>query len=206
MAFLFFANYFLFAQKIISEGSICYNIQISNDGKTTTDSATCTIYLKGNTSRMDIANSLGNETTIYDAKAGNSVILKQYSGQKLMITLTKQNWLDKYDKYDGIIFNSTNEAKQIAGYNCKKAVAQLKNGSDFFVYYTTEVNTFNKEYDPIFRNLPGLPIFYEFSNGKLTFKYTLSFIDVNPLPSVKFDIPKSGYRIMTYSESQQKKN
>src|SRR5258708_6426107 len=94
---LLLSDSLLFAQKIISEGTIYYNIKIQNSDKANevTDSATSKVYLKGGLSRIDLINSLGSETTIHDSKDGSAVILKQYSGQKLMITLTKQNWLNK---------------------------------------------------------------------------------------------------------------
>jgi hypothetical protein len=38
--------------------------------------------------------------------------------------------------------------------------------------------------------------------GKLTIKYTVSKINMNPVPASKFDIPKTGYREMTYEESK----
>jgi hypothetical protein len=40
------------------------------------------------------------------------------------------------------------------------------------------------------------------TNGTLTIKYTVSKINLNPVPASKFDIPKSGYREMTYDESK----
>jgi GLPGLI family protein len=205
---LLFANVSSFAQKIISEGTIIYSIKIKNIDKANTiiDSATSTIYLKGPLSRTDMVNSLGNETTIYNAKTGSAVILKQYSGQKLMITLTKENRDNKYNKYDGIIFKPATETKNIKGYVCKQAIAQLKNGTTFSVYYTPDINVVNKEYDPVFKTLPGLPIQYEFVKGNLSFSYTISSLDFNTISSVKFDIPKSGYRVMTYEESEQNKN
>ena len=123
-----------------------------------------------------------------------------------MITLTKENWASKYKKYDGIVFQPTTEIKNIKGYACKKAIAQLKDGSTFTVYYTPDMNVINKEYDPIFKNLQGLPIQYEFIKGNLTFSYTISSLDLNTISSAKFDVPRSGYRTMTYEESQQNKN
>jgi len=204
----FFATASLIAQKTISEGIIKYNIQVQNSDKSNAivDSATVIIYLKGDLSRTDMINSLGSETTIADIKANSAVILKQYSGQKLMITLTKEDWKNKYDKYDGIVFQPSEETKEIAGYTCKKTTAQLKNGTTFFVYYAPDVNVINKEYEPIFKNLPGLPVQYEFTQGKLTFLYTISTVNLNPIPSSRFDVPKSGYRIMAYDDSQQKAN
>jgi len=166
------------------------------------DGATTTINLKGSQSRSELVSGLGSEITIYDSKKGSGVILKDYSGQKLMITLTKDDWDKRNSKYEGITFETTNETLNIAGYNCKKTIAKLKDGSSFVVYYTTELDIADKDYDSQFKNLPGLALQYEWQSGKMRFKYTLTKINFDLVPSFKFDIPKSGYRVMTYGEAR----
>ena len=189
-----------FAQKTISEGILSYTILIEHTDKIkgNIDSATSIVYLKGDLSRTDLIDALGSETAIVDAKTGNAVILKQYNGQKLMVSLTRENWNDKYSRYDGMVFQPTTETKEIAGYSCKKTIAQLKNGASFSVYYVPGISVFNKEYDPIFKRLPGLPVQYRFIDGKLAFDYTLSAFNFDLVPAAKFEIPKSGYRVIPY--------
>ena len=204
---LFLNAFTLDAQKVISEGTLVYNISIqtgSNEPKMADmlDGATTAIYIKGSQSRSDLVSGLGSEITIYDSKKGSGVILKDYSGQKLMITLTKEDWDKKNSKYEGITFETTNESLEIAGYNCKKAIAKLKDGSSFVVYYTSELEVADKNYDTQFKNLPGLALQYEWQSGKMRFKYTLSKINFDAVPASKFDIPKSGYRVITYAETK----
>lgn len=200
---------FSYAQKTISEGTIIYNISTQSDNKSSQADplagATNTVYLKGGLSRTDMASPLGKETTIYDAKTGSGVILKEYSGQKLMITLTKENWINQNKKFEGIIFETTSETKSIAGYNCTKATAKLKDGSVMTVYYAPDININNKEYNQTFKNLSGLPVQYEFESGKLKFIYILASVNFGAVPVSKFDFPKSGYRVMTYDENRQGK-
>ena len=86
-AFLSFSST---AQKTLSEGTLVYNMSVetgSGEPKMADmlDGATTTIYLKGNESRTELVSSLGREATIYDAATGKGVILKDYSGQNLMI-------------------------------------------------------------------------------------------------------------------------
>lgn len=205
---LFFLNVCsIHAQKVISEGTLVYNISIqtgSTEPKMADmlDGATTSVYIKGTQSRSELVSGLGSEITIYDSKSGSGVILKDYSGQKLMITLTKEDWEKKNSKYEGITFESINETLDIAGYTCKKAIAKLKDGSAFVVYYTPELEMSDKNYDSQFKNLPGLALQYEWQSGKMKFKYTLSKINFDTVPASKFDIPKSGYRVMTYTEAR----
>lgn len=197
------------AQKTLSEGSLVYNISVETGSAEPKmadmlDGATTTVFLKGNMSRTEMVSGLGSEATIHNATTGSGVILKDYSGQKLMITLTPEDWEKNNKKYDGITFENSGEASVIDGFNCKKAVAKLKDGSTFTVYYTTDVSLSNKNYDYQFKTLPGLAVQYEMQSGKMKFKFTLSKINYDSVPASKFEIPKSGYRVLSYEETKNK--
>lgn len=192
------------AQKAMSEGVFTYDIVIksADNAAGTGSNATATIYLKGAQSRTDVSSSVGNEKTIQDSKTGTAVVLKEYSGQKLMITLTKENWVEKNKRSAGIIFTEGTEKKDILNYSCTKATAKLNDGSLLTVYYTKDLAVQNKEYDPLFKNLTGVPLMYEVETGKMKFVYTMSKIDLGNVPVTKFDIPKTGYRVITYDENK----
>lgn len=199
------------AQRKVSELLLVYDAKV-NTGSTTPkiadafDGATMTVYLKGNMSRSEMVSALFSSTTIHDSKTGSAVVLREVSGQKLLIRMTAENWAEKNKRYEGISFTNTSETKVIAGYNCTKAEAKLGDGTTFTVYYTTDIIPENKEYDYQFRSLNGLPLEYELVQGKLTIKYTVSKINLNPVPASKFDLPKTGYREMTYEESKKLSN
>jgi GLPGLI family protein len=195
------------AQRKVSELTLVYDASISTGSKEPKmadafDGATMTVYLKGNLSRSEMTSALFSSSTIHDSKTGTAVVLREVSGQKLLIRMTAENWAEKNRRYEGMTFTNTNETKTIAGYKCTRAVAKLSDGTTFTVYYTDEIIPENKEYDYQFRSLNGLPLEYELIQGKLTIKYTVSKINMNPVPASKFDIPKTGYREMTYDESK----
>jgi GLPGLI family protein len=197
----------LAAQRKVSELTLVYDASVTTGSKEPKladafDGATKTIYIKGNMSRAEMVSALFSSATIHDSRTGNSVVLREVSGQKLMIRMTATNWADINKRYDSITFTNTEETKVIAGYRCTKAVATLPDGTTFNVYYTAEIVPENKEYDYQFKNLNGLPLEYELAQGKLTIRYTVSKINMNPVPASKFDIPKAGYREMTYEESK----
>ncbi len=197
----------VFSQKKISELTLVYDATVSTGTSEPRmadafDGATTTVYLKGNLSRSDMVSALFSSTTIHDAKTGSAVILREVSGQKLLIRMNPDNWQEKNRRYEGITFKNTNETKVIAGYNCIKAEAKLTDGSSFTVFYTRDLIPENKDYDFQFKNLNGLPLEYELTQGKMKIKYTVSRINLNPVPAARFDIPKSGYRELTYEESK----
>jgi GLPGLI family protein len=197
----------LVAQRKVSELTLVYETSVTTGSKEPKlvdafDGATKTIYIKGNMSRAEIVSALFSSATIHDSRTGNSVVLREVSGQKLLIRMTAGNWSEINKRYDSITFTNTEETKVIAGYRCTKAVATLPDKTTFNVYYTAEIVPENREYDYQFKNLNGLPLEYELTQGKQSIRYTLSKINMNPVPASKFDIPKAGYREMTYDESK----
>jgi GLPGLI family protein len=196
----------VFSQKKLSEATISYDIVINtNNDKPKAadllDGAVSIIYLKGNSSRSEMISSLGTQSTIVDGKTGNVTILKEYGEQKYMINLTPANWKTSNKKYEGISFTYENEFKTIAGYNCQKAIGKLEDGTTFTVYFTKDLVPVNKDFQYLNKNLPGLAMQYEASMGKQKVTYTVSSVNFNLIPAAKFDVPKSGYRVMTYEES-----
>jgi hypothetical protein len=185
------------AQKKVSELSLVYDYSIGNIGN-----ATHTVYIKGSKSRSEVVSQQFSSTTIYDASTGLGVILKEVSGQKLLIRMNPDNWKERNKLFEGIEYKPTGETKEIAGYKCQKAIGQTKTGATITVYYTRDLLPENKDYDPTFHNLEGLPLEFQLAFGNQTLAYKISKISLNPVPASKFDIPKSGYREMNYEESK----
>ncbi len=126
------------AQRRISEMTLVYDAVVSTgsaDPKLADafDGATTTVYLSGPMSRSEMVSALFTSTTIHDAKSGSAVVLREVSGQKLLIRLTPQDWADKNKRYQGITFTNTDETKVIATYTCTKAIAKTADGSTFTV-------------------------------------------------------------------------
>jgi GLPGLI family protein len=197
----------VFAQKKLTEATISYDIVINTNNTTPKaadllDGAVSIIYLKGNSSRSEMISSLGTQSTIVDGKTGNVTVLKDYGEQKYMINMTPANWKVSNKKYEGSTFTYEEEFKTIAGYNCQKAIGKLTDGSTFTVYFTKDLVPVNKDFQYLNKDLPGLAMQYEATLGKQKVTYTVSSINFNLVPAAKFDLPKSGYRVMTYEETK----
>lgn len=191
----------------LTEATIAYDIVIntSNDKPQAADlldGATSVIYLKGNSSRSEMVSSLGTQATIIDGKTGDVAILKEYGDQRYMIKMTPDNWKQSNKKYEGVTFSYFEEYKTISNYKCQKAVGTLADGTTFTVYFTRDLVPVNKDFQYLNKNLPGLAMQYEAGMGKMIVTYTVSNINLNPVPQAKLDIPKSGFRVMTYEESK----
>ncbi|ULQ58074.1 hypothetical protein KJS94_07645 [Flavihumibacter rivuli] len=195
------------SQKKVSDITIVYDAIVntgSNEPKLADafDGATSTVYLKGNLSRSEMVSALASFVTIHDSRTGAAVVLQEVGGQKLLIRMTAADWKDKNKKYEGVEFVSTNEKKVLAGYSCTKAEARMKDGSTFAVWYTADIIPENDDYNAQFKALKGLPLEYEYQQGKVNIRYVVAQVNLNPVPVSKFDIPKTGYREMTYEESK----
>jgi GLPGLI family protein len=190
------------AQKRVGELTLVYNAVITSAADPAKKiSSTTAFFLKGYDSRSELSNNLLSSVTIYDFKTGSGVILKQVNGQKLLIRINEENWNQKNKRFLNLSFTKTNETKTIAGYSCAQATASTPDGFTITVFYTRDLIPENKSYDPLFKNLDGLPLEYELNKGDLQIKYTLASINLNPVPASKFDIPTSGYRELSFEES-----
>src|ERR1700722_16598605 len=195
------------AQKSVSELTLVYDyssrpVGDSSVRRDTIQNAIHTVYIKGNKSRSEMTSAYFSSTILFDSNTGFGVILREVNGQKLLIRMNPDNWTERNRMYDGIVYKNANETREIAGYKCVKAVGQTRFGATVTVYYTLEIIPENRQYDPIFHNLDGLPLEYELTNGKLRIHYRIARINLNPVPVSKFDIPGSGYREMNYEESK----
>lgn len=198
------------AQKKLTEGSIFYDITISTSSEKPQNAeflngATNAVYIKPGKSRTEMVSSLGTQSTII-SQAGDKkdiVILKEYGEQKYMITLTPADWAEVNKKYENVSFTFDPSAtKTIQGFSAKKAIGSLADGTAFTVWYTPDIVVDSKDFQYANKNLPGLALEYETTLGNLKVTYTASKVSFAPVPATKFELPKSGYRIMTYQESK----
>ncbi len=197
----------IMAQKKISEGVISYDIVINTGSEKPRaadffDGATSTVYLKGAKSRTEMVSSLGTQSTIIDGTKNMITILKEYGDQKYMIQMTPANWKEANKKSENVQFTFSEESKTILGYKCLKAIGKMTDGTTFSVWYTTDLVPENSDFQNVNKALPGLAMEYESKMGNLKVTYTVSKINLSPVLAAKFDIPKSGYRVMTYEESK----
>lgn len=194
------------AQKMYNEGTVIYNIVVStgsNQAKAADllDGATQKMFIKGQLTRTELKSILGTGITIRDSKSGTGVTLNEYGDDKVLIRMNKAELEDANKKYTDIRFELKDETKTILGYTCKLAIATLNDGkSTFSVYYTNDIAFQNKDYGPQFIGLPGFPLEYEAELGTMRVTYKANKISFESITASLFDLPKSGYREMTYEE------
>jgi GLPGLI family protein len=189
--------------KTISDCTVTYDVSVQDANADPgvvkiMAGATKVLYLKGAKTRSDLTATGFKQTTIYDAKSDSTVVLRESGNSKYISYLDNTKRKVKNRKFDGIQFSNTNEKKTILGYDCVKVVAKLTDGSTYNVYYTPSIMPSNTGYEYQFRDLPGFVLEYEelSEDGKTKVKYSASKISLVPVPIAKFDVPKSGYRVL----------
>jgi hypothetical protein len=195
----------LTAQKQMNEVTLHYKISVDakSERAGALNGATMKVFLKGSLSKNVMESKIGKEINVFNGNTGKGFILKSYSGQQLMITLTRDNWMQKNKLYPSLKFTITDTDEKFGNYTLKKATTSLPGGRTYTVFFTPDLILVNKDYNNAFPQLPGIPVRYSVVSGDVVFTYTLEKIDTDLIQPSFFEEPKSGYRIMTYEENLQ---
>ena len=194
-----------FGQKarIVSECTIVYSLTVENESTSsdmlqTLNGASKVVYIKGSKSRADLESPSYSLSIFSDTRNDTTVVLRRLGNSKYISFLTDAQRREKNKRYEGITFSPTSETKTILGYECKKMVAKLKDGSVYNVFYTPTIIPSSRQYEYQFADLPGLALEYETESedGNTRYKFTAQKITLTPVAAAKFDIPTSGYRIL----------
>jgi GLPGLI family protein len=191
------------AQRVVADCAITYSIS-TEEGNADKDisaslkASTKTVYIKGNDSRTDLVSPSFTQSLLYNKTTGNAVILREFGNNKFMTKLDQAKWVAENKKYEGMtVALSATDTKTILGYECKKAVIQLKDGSSFTLYYATTIVPSVKEYEYQFKDIPGFVLEFESQEtDSKKIKYTATKINLSPVLASRFDIPTSGYRLL----------
>ncbi len=190
-------------QRVVADCTITYSISTEegNAEKDVTESlkaSTKTVYIRGNDSRTDLVTPSFTQSLLYDKSTGSAVILREFGNNKFITRLDAKTWAAENKRYDGMkISFVNNENKTILGYECKKAVIQLKDGSIFTLFYATSIIPSVKEFEYEFKDIPGFVLEFESQEAQSKkIRYTATKINLAPVQASKFDVPKSGYRLL----------
>ena len=159
--------------------------------------ASSTVYIKGKEIRVDFINNSFSQTIFYNGNLGSATILKTVGQSKYITNYTAEEWEKENEVYKGSSVSFTNNTKKILNYDCKEAVITLKNGKSYSAYFTPRLIPMVKANPFAYNDVPGLILEYELlTDEKDKIFYTANNINFNPVPALKFEIPKSGYRII----------
>ena len=195
--------------RVMAEGSVTYKINapasVSAETGNVLKSASYILSMKGSRVRTDFTCILGITTSIYSNTTHTGAMLQDYGQEKMLVSMTRDDFEDMSKEYKNATLSLSSDTATIAGYVCRKAITRLASGDTLLVWYSPDLVPQNKEYSYRFRDIPGLALQYESLMGKVKVVYTATRVSMDPLPSVRFDVPKTGYREMSYESAKKLK-
>ena len=187
-------------QRIVAECTVVYKVEShdASDGSMR-QKATKTVYIKSNNARIDLVAPAYAQSTIYTKSTGMATVLRSFGEDKYMTSLNAKQWRKLNMPLDSMQIQLTTDSISVLDYSCKKALLQLKNGTTVTVYYTTAIIPSVRDYEYMFKDIPGFVLGYEMVDDlgvKTIFRATQINL-YNPVAASKFDIPTKGYRILS---------
>ena len=209
--FLFCLTHAANAQKKLKEGKAIFSItypesELDEQTLAMMPSETV-IYFKDKHSRTEMKIAMGTTVSISDAKTGEMTTLIDMMGNKIAMKITKED-LEKEIKKNGNQkpdIKITDETKKIAGYNCKKLQAIVKdensNEIKMDVWFTDEIEAPNsmRGGEMFTDKIDGFMMEFETKMNTLSMKMTCRLAEAATLPDSMFTIPE-GYTLTTMEE------
>lgn len=205
---VFTVTLFSFAQ--ITEGQISYSVQVSSDVENMQEvlpslkESYFNVYFNEVGIRTEM--HFGELISLYSVASFKSVESLLYmenpvQGNKAMIVANKS--IDKaYSKEKGEIkIELIEETKEIAGYKCKKAIVVDTKGNELTYWYTEDIKVDKSYANYINRDLPGMPLEFDFVQDDLILHFTAGSLKYPIEHGISFEIEmQEGYEEWTFEE------
>ena len=205
-SFLLLSTVVGFSQRKVTEATLRYSISLAGDADSSLrafyKSAQYICYLKGVNSRMDLITNLGKQTTLLQGKTNTAIIWREFGSQRYLTTLTTSQWAALNQRYEDSKLSLTADSVKLLGYQSRKAFITLQDSTRSEVWFTTELIPVYRDFQLVAKTLPGLLVQYEAAIGNNRVIYQLEEINFNPVPQALFDVPKTGYRLLSFEESK----
>ena len=200
----------VYAQHYVSDARIVYKLELPPEQlqmDAMLEGSTLTQYIRGHLSRIDMNLNVVHYTYLINSKEQNLVTLIDNHGDKYLIRSGKEEYDKELKQYAGIHFKDEAATKELVGYTCKKAIGTTPDGKTFEVYYAPDLIPENRHYNRRFVNLKGIPLQFEIitrTGAKML--VTATSIDLHPVQASMFEVPVSGYKVISKEELQKMGN
>ena len=194
------------AQAQVKEGSVTYNITAEGmppEQASMMKGMELTMSFKDKKSRADFSMAMGTQITVSDDDG--SLILMDMMGQKIFTKMTKADMEKEIKKISEPKITYIEEKKTIAGYECKKALVEVKDPKG----ETQKLNVWYCEKLPYtsggrmtgqFKGLKGAPLEFDSNRGGAKMKITATKVSTSPVADSQFKISTEGYTEMKYED------
>lgn len=166
------------------------------------------LTLKGDMAKFEISmGQMGSQMQIINAEDRTVTSCMDMMGQKFYYVETEEE-IDAGNNGDAdVTVEIKDETKEIAGYDCKKAVVTvIESGEEMIlsVYFSEEIGSPSMNFDnPYFKDIPGAMLEFEIETGQgMRMKMEATSVDKKNVSDDEFAIPE-GYVKKTSAEIKQ---
>lgn len=158
------------------------------------------VFYKGEKSRteQDVMGS-GMQIVIEDMANNKFFVLMDMMGQKIVLESTEEEIKEQESSRANTTVDFVKDKREIAGYNCKKAIINNTDAeAPLTVYYTTKLKSGRDR----FEGLGGIPLQFGMLNGGVQARLTATKVEKMEVDESLFTVPE-GYTTMTSDDMMQ---
>jgi|1048.fasta_scaffold00933_3 hypothetical protein len=192
------------AQKLFSEGTVIYSVEIQSNDKSEIDSAHYLLKVRGANLRTELSSTLGRSIYIYDLREGMGAVIREFGGQRILIPVNRSNWNEITGEFRNMNYAAAPGDTTILDYRCLKLNGEMADGSFLIIWYTEDILPEIKEINFPLTNINGLPLMIEMRKGEQKVIYSAQSISYDPVQVQNYDIPRNGYRVLKFQDSKLK--
>jgi len=202
-----------FAKKKPFSGIITYKIILDDSGMDEMVKSqmpkTLKVYVLGNKTKREMVTPMGMTYTITDGDTKTVHLLMNMFGSKFAVKSGMEDIEKDYADYENTGMEITDETKEVAGYQCKKAIVKImekgkSEADEYAVWFSEELG--NKELNntsPLFSDIDGLMLEFEMLVRGMSMKLIAEKVEKKKVKAKEFDIPED-YEILTPEQMKEK--
>lgn len=206
---LFFSTNTNAQKKKVFQGTISYEITYPGASLTPAQKAqlptTQDVTVKDCKTKTEMITGPVTQASVTDGTAKTETVLIDYMGTKYALKLTTDEINESLAKYPMPVVTNTEDTKEIAGYNCKKAILTTTDEdgviSNDTIFYTDEIGCIDLNFSTQFKDIPGAVLEYSVYVDQIEayMKYTAKTVKKSKVSDNLFLIP-SDYQEVTREE------
>lgn len=197
----------------ISEGIIEYDVTYPNidpdDMLAGLMPTSMTMKFKKNQFNAELSAGMGMFKTNFISNSNDYFLINSVKliNKKYATRLDKKAVEKMNEKYSKFYISKINEKKEIAGYNCKKALVVFDDvtNESFYVYYTNDIHIDNPNWSNIFKEIDGVLLEYQMERYGIMMKFTAKSITKAELNDSEFQLT-SDYENLTLADLEKEIN
>jgi hypothetical protein len=181
-------------EKFLSEGSIEYDATLVDQSNPMVGLAPnkMTIKFKENKSCAEMSAGMGlfSTTFISDPDKKTLTQLVKVLNKKFSL-IQNETEIKKENEQYPMTITPLKDKKVIAGYNCEKAHVKVEDetGSEFFIYYTKDLNIKNPNFANPFASIDGVLMEYQMKKFGLEMRFTAKSVKGDDVDESCFELP-----------------